>query len=126
LRFFIDECLSRQLARRLNALGFDAIHPLDVGRRGEPDHRVVARCLEEDRIIVTQNAGDFRKLVGRQEIHPGLVVLPNIGREGTWTLLRRVLALLEAREDGRTFMINRVIEVAADGGMAVFERPPAR
>ena len=123
MRFFIDECLSRQLARRLNALGFDAVHPLDVGRRGEPDHLVVARCLEEDRIIVTQNAGDFRKLVGRQEVHPGLVILPNVGREGTWALLDRVLAFLAAEGDGRTFMVNRVIEVAADGTTAVFELP---
>jgi hypothetical protein len=44
LRLFIDESLSPDFALRLNDLGkFDAIHPLHVGRRGEPDHRVLAR-----------------------------------------------------------------------------------
>jgi hypothetical protein len=32
VKFFVDECLSRALARRLNEHGFDAFHPLDDGR----------------------------------------------------------------------------------------------
>ncbi|MBV8189350.1 MAG: DUF5615 family PIN-like protein [Alphaproteobacteria bacterium] len=72
MRFFIDESLSPLLALRLNETGeFDAIHPLHVGRRGEADHRVLARCLEENRIIVTQNARDFRRLIGKVKTHPG-------------------------------------------------------
>jgi predicted nuclease of predicted toxin-antitoxin system len=90
VRFFIDESLSPQLAIRLNETSHhDAIHPLHVGRRGEPDHRVVERCVGEDRIIVTQNARDFRRLIGRVEIHPGLIILPAIDRQGTWRLPRR-------------------------------------
>jgi hypothetical protein len=59
VRFFIDECLSPQLAIRLNSSGrHDAVHPLHVGRRGAPDRSVLAWCIEEDRIIVTQNARD--------------------------------------------------------------------
>jgi hypothetical protein len=42
---FIDECLSPQLALRLNRTGrHDAVHPLHIGRRREPDHRVLAWC----------------------------------------------------------------------------------
>jgi predicted nuclease of predicted toxin-antitoxin system len=90
VRFFIDECLSPQLAIRLNHAGrHDAVHPLHVGRRGAPDHSVLAWCIEEDRIMVTQNARDFRRLIGRTELHPGLIILPSVGREGTWTLLQR-------------------------------------
>jgi hypothetical protein len=38
VKLFIDGCLSPQLAARLNATGhYDAVHPLYVGRRGEPD-----------------------------------------------------------------------------------------
>ncbi|MDE2111475.1 MAG: DUF5615 family PIN-like protein [Alphaproteobacteria bacterium] len=67
MRFFIDESLSPQLAVRLNkSQHHEAVHPLHVGRRGEPDHRVLAWCIEEDRILVTQNARDFRKLAGRR------------------------------------------------------------
>jgi predicted nuclease of predicted toxin-antitoxin system len=77
VKLFIDECLSPQLATRLNATGrYDAVHPLHVGRRGEPDHRIVEWCIAEDRIIVTENARDFRRLIGRSELHPGLIILP--------------------------------------------------
>ncbi|MFI5023332.1 MAG: DUF5615 family PIN-like protein [Alphaproteobacteria bacterium] len=47
MKFFIDECLSPLLARRLNERDIEALHPLDVGRRGEPDHVVLRRCIEE-------------------------------------------------------------------------------
>jgi predicted nuclease of predicted toxin-antitoxin system len=84
VRFFIDECLSPQLAIRLNNTGrHDAVHPLHVGRRGEPDHRVLAWCIAEDRITVTENARDFRHLIGKTELHPGLIILPSVDREGT-------------------------------------------
>ena len=83
MRLFIDECLSPALARLLNQSGEpDAIHPLDVGRRGAPDHVVVQRCLSEDRVIVTENARDFRALLAGAELHPGLIILPAIDREG--------------------------------------------
>ena len=42
MRLFIDECLSPQMARELNASGQHvAEHPLDFGGRGAPDHRVL-------------------------------------------------------------------------------------
>jgi len=76
--------LSPQLAVRLSGTGkHDAVHPLHLGRRGEPDHKVLQRCIDEDRVIVTQNARDFRRLVSGAEIHPGLIILPALDREGT-------------------------------------------
>lgn len=114
VKLFIDESLSPQLAHRLNAIGrYDAVHPLHIGRRGEPDHRVLASCIAEDRIIVTQNARDFRKLVGQVEIHPGLIILPSIDREGTWHLLEAAIAYLEARGNPMDVMLNHVLEVEA-------------
>jgi predicted nuclease of predicted toxin-antitoxin system len=63
LKLFIDESLPPDFALWLNDTGnYDAIHPLHVGRYGEPDHKVLARCLEKAGTIVTQNARDFRKL----------------------------------------------------------------
>jgi len=56
----------------LNATGhYDAMHPLHVGRRGEPDHRILEQCIAEDRVIVTENARDFRRLVGKTELQAG-------------------------------------------------------
>ena len=110
MRLFIDECLSPLLARVLNETGeHDAIHPRDMGRLGEPDHAVLARCLAEDRIIVTENAIDFRKLVGREEIHPGL--------------LDEAIDHLESLGTPSNVMVNHVLEVSQDGAFQLFELP---
>jgi predicted nuclease of predicted toxin-antitoxin system len=120
VRLFIDECLSPLLARRLNATGeHDAIHPLDVGRRGEPDYKVLERCLAEDRVIVTENARDFRRLRGKVELHPGLILLPAIDREGTWQLLLRVIESLSARGDPMRLMVNKIAEIGSSGAITL-------
>jgi predicted nuclease of predicted toxin-antitoxin system len=112
VRLFIDECLSPALARLLNESGeHDAIHPLNVGRRGEPDHIVLRHCLREDRVIVTENARDFRALVATVELHPGLIILPAIDREGTWRLLIKVIDFLTKRGDPMKIMVNHVAEI---------------
>jgi predicted nuclease of predicted toxin-antitoxin system len=81
VRFFIDECVSPSLSRHLNKLGLhDAIHPRDRGRLREPDRVVFARAIAEDRIVVTENADDFRKLAAAVDLHPGLIILPSIAR----------------------------------------------
>jgi predicted nuclease of predicted toxin-antitoxin system len=123
VKFFIDECLSPALARRLNDLGFDAFHPLDVGRRGELDHTVLNRCVDEDRILVTENARDFRGLVGRVDMHPGLIILPSISRQGTLRLLDVVLQFLEHQPNPRDYMFNRVIEMSEDGTTRDYNLP---
>jgi predicted nuclease of predicted toxin-antitoxin system len=127
VKLFIDECLSPQLAIRLNLSGqHDAVHPLHVGRRGEPDHRVLAWCIAENRAIVTENARDFRRLIGRTELHPGLIILPAVDKEGTWKLLQAALAFIAARGDAEDVMINHVLEVAVVSGAISFGRlPPA-
>jgi len=125
VRLVIDECLSPQLALRLNATGLhDAVHPLHVGRRGEPDHRVLERCIAEDRVIVTENARDFRRLVGKTELHPGLIILPALDREGTWKLLESALAFIRERGEPMSVMVNHVLEVDESGVMTILPLPP--
>ena len=125
MRLFIDECLSPQLALRLNATGLhNAVHPLHVGRRGEPDHRVLERCIAEDRVIVTENARDFRRLVGKTELHPGLIILPALDREGTWKLLESALAFIRERGESMSVMVNHVLEVDESGVMTILPLPP--
>ena len=112
MRLFIDECLSPTLARRLNESGtHEAVHPLDIGRRGERDHSVLERCLAEDWVIVTGNARDFRKLLGAVELHPGLIILPALDRNRTWQLLQQVIEFLAARGDPTDAMVNHVVEI---------------
>lgn len=56
MQFLIDECISPQVAARLNDTGrHAAVHPRNIGRRGDPDHVVLRNAIAEDRIIVTEN-----------------------------------------------------------------------
>ena len=116
VKFFIDECLSPALARRLNESGLhEAVHPLDVGRRGESDRRILERCLAEDRVIVTGNARDFRRLVGDVDLHPGLILLPALDRERTWELLSQLIAVLGNDGDPMRALVNHVAEIDPSG-----------
>ena len=120
VKLFIDECLSPTLARLLNESGeHDAIHPLDVGRRGERDDIVIERCIVEDRVIVTENARDFRVLLGKVDLHPGLIILPAIDRAGTWQMLRQVIDFLTARGDPMKIMVNHVAEIDLSGSITL-------
>lgn len=124
MRLFIDECLSPQLARHLNATGeHDAIHPRDMGRLGEPDHVVLARCLAEDRVIVTENAVDFRKLVAREELHPGLILLPSVSRDLSLQLLIEAIVYMASLGEPSDVIVNHVLEVSATGTFTLSPLP---
>ena len=83
--------------------------------RGAPDHRVLDWCIAEDRVIVAENAPDFRQLVGKIEIHPGLIILPAKDREGTWKPLQSALAFIRTRGDPMSVMVIHVLEVRVLG-----------
>jgi predicted nuclease of predicted toxin-antitoxin system len=123
LKLFIDESLSPSLARWLNEQGLDAVHPLHVGRLGDPDHVVLRRCIDGDRAIVTTNARDFRRLVGRSELHAGLIILPPTNREQSLRQLQSVLEYLDALGNPADTMVNHVVEVAADGAIPLHPLP---
>lgn len=116
MRLFLDECLSPRVAAKLNAEGEHLVeHPRDFGGLGAPDHRVLARCIEHDLVLVTQNARDFRALVDAADIHPGLIILPAVGRAACEALLREAIAFVSKRGEAMDAMVNRVLEVSADG-----------
>jgi predicted nuclease of predicted toxin-antitoxin system len=124
VKLFIDESLLPRIAERLNKTGLhDAIHPLHVGRRGEPDHRVLARCIGEDRVIVTQNARDFRRLIGKSRIHPGLIIVPSVDREGTWSALQTAIAFLAEKGEAADVIVNHVLEIHETGSISIFALP---
>ena len=56
------------------------MHPRYFGGLGTPDRDVLKRCTEHDLVLVTENASDFRALIATRSIHPGLIVLPCVGR----------------------------------------------
>jgi hypothetical protein len=63
-------------------------------------------------VCVTNNAADFRELVGNVDLHPGLIVLSNITRESQFQLLDQALEFIEERAEAarhvpRDLMVNR-------------------
>ncbi|MFT4149006.1 MAG: DUF5615 family PIN-like protein [Paracoccaceae bacterium] len=97
-------------------------------RRGNPDHVVLRNAIAEDQIIVTENARDFRGLVGREELHSGLLILPCVSRHRCLQLLEAAIAFLEseaarADEIPADHMVNRVIEVDATGQCRIYRLP---
>ncbi len=116
MRLFIDECLSPEFAIRLSAAGHDAVHPLHLGRRGERDDTILKRCMDEDRVIVTENIGDFRALLKRESLHPGLIALPQAARTRSWELLTEAIQFLESLEgEPMDRMVNACLAFGADG-----------
>jgi predicted nuclease of predicted toxin-antitoxin system len=116
VRFFIDECVSPSLSRHLNKSGLhDAIHPRDRGRLREPDRVVFARAIAEDRIIVTENADDFRKLAVGVDLHPGLIILPSIARLEAERLMDLVIDYLLRvnAERPQDVLVNSVLTITA-------------
>lgn len=79
MRFLIDECLTPELADEANRAGFEAYHVAHLGMAGRKDWNVVRRALDNDLILVTNDARDFRALYEQERSHPGLVILiPNV------------------------------------------------
>ena len=75
------------------------------------------RCIDQNLVLVTQNARDFRKLVGNRAIHSGMIVLPNLAREQTESLLRAAMDYLIRFNNPMDAMVNHVLDVMEDGEM---------
>lgn len=124
MRLFLDECLSPRVANELMVEdGFYVVHPRNQGGLGEADHTVLARCVADDLIIVTENARDFRALAARADIHPGMIILPCLGRVQAKALIKATIAHLATLGDPSNVMVNKVLEAGADGKMMLYDLP---
>jgi predicted nuclease of predicted toxin-antitoxin system len=93
MRFLIDECLSIDLVSVAGQAGHEAQHVARVGKTGWRDWNVVRYASDEDFVLVTNNAIDFRRLYARQTLHAGLVIiLPSVNRTTQQMLFRGALA----------------------------------
>lgn len=124
MRLFLDECLSPRVANELIAEeGHYVVHPRNQGGLGDADHTVLARCVQDDLIIVTENARDFRALAARADIHPGMIILPCLDRFAGKALLKAAIVYLKTLGDPSDIMVNKVLEVQSDGAMALYDLP---
>lgn len=120
MRFLIDECLSPALVTIANERGYEAYHVAHRGWSGEPDHVILQHMIDEGFTLVTNNAGDFRGLVGNAELHPGLIVFPGgLRRDDQQSLME--LAIEAAEQAGS--VLNKVIELDERGRARVYDLP---
>lgn len=130
MRFFVDENLTPSLTKVCQEAGYEATSVRDRGMLNATDREVSRLCLDEERILVTNNAVDFLELARESGLHPGLVFLPLGSGEEMRASMAAAIAEIErlAGEDGTDpegLMINSVLEVEEDGGCGRFEFPPS-
>lgn len=97
------------------------VHLRERGRLGIADPEVLELAFAEDRVLVTANVADFRKLAAARDLHAGIVLLLDGGLrlDEQLEVLRRVIVALEGGDD----LVNRLLTVALDGGFSIEEVP---
>ena len=111
MKFLIDECLSPELAAIAREEGFHSMHVTWIGLQSKSDRAIVQHAVEDDWVLVTNNAADFKRLTGRQEVHAGLIcinVAPGLMKLEAQKLLFRQALKQVAGDDP----INTVVEIA--------------
>ena len=123
VKLLLDENLSARVALDLRADGEDVVHLRERGRLGISDPEVLELAFGEDRVLVTANVGDFRKVASARELHAGIVLILDgrLRRDEQLAVLRRVVAALALQPD----MANRALTVATDGGFSLEDLPAA-
>jgi predicted nuclease of predicted toxin-antitoxin system len=117
VRFLIDECLHTSLTDIAHKAGHEAYHVTRRGWTGLRDHQLRDLAIREELVFVTNNARDFRKLMGGVELHAGLIVIiPNATPAVQRELYERALHELVTLAD----MINKVVEVDL-GQVSIYE-----
>lgn len=116
MRFFVDEELSPALVAECHRAGYDATCGRDRGILGANDRAVAELCMDEDRILVTNNASDFLALAREAGLHPGLVVMPLATRseERVWmtTVIRSIVEEAErTSQEPAAMMVNHLVEI---------------
>lgn len=119
MKFLVDECLHTSLVAVAEAHDHGARHVNWLGLSGETDWDLMPRILAEDFTFVTNNARDFRKLYAREEVHAGLlIIVPQVAPDKQRELFDALLEELGAD----AVVVNEVIEIEIDDGVAVITR----
>jgi len=110
MKFLVDECLPSRLVRALKAVGHDAVHVVDRGLNGRPDHDVMALAAVEGRILLSADTdfGELLAIGGR--IAPSVILFRGfLGRSElrVQVLLNNLPQLEEFLVSGSIVVINR-------------------
>jgi predicted nuclease of predicted toxin-antitoxin system len=111
-RFLVDEDLSVLLPNTAHARGYQATHVNHHGLHRAKDWDIVRVVVEEEWILVTNNAFEFRGRFRRLEVHPGVVfLLPVVPRVQQIELFSAALDVIECSPD----LVNTALDVTYAG-----------
>jgi len=111
LRFLIDENLSPALVEPARERGFEAMHVNHLGLRTETDWDLLKMIADQDWVLVTNNAIEFRGRYGSIELHPGVIfLLTAVRRPEQVRLFEAALEHAKTHSD----MINHALDVVFD------------
>jgi hypothetical protein len=78
LRLLLDEMYSAIHAEALQAVGIDTLSVIDAGLAGRSDPDVLAAACEQQRVLLTENVGDFARISAEHVVdghhHPGVLI----------------------------------------------------
>ena len=107
-RFLVDENLSVLLPGVARERGYEATHVNHYGLHRSKDWDILKIVAEEDWILVTNNAIEFRGRFRQMEIHPGVVFLvPAVPRTQQTELFSAALDVIDNHSD----MVNTALDV---------------
>ncbi len=76
MKFLVDECLSPNLVTIARDRGFSqSTHVTWLGLTSKKDWAIVRRAVVDGYVLVMNNTADFTSLMGREDVHGGLVCL---------------------------------------------------
>jgi len=120
LRFLVDECLHKDLVKIAHAAGYEAYHVVDFGKASAKDYQLREIIVKEEFVFVTNNAKDFKRLLEKTELHPGLViVVPNVRPSIQDELLRSALDEIAKLPS----LVNKVLEIWSNNDVRIYEMP---
>lgn len=126
MNLFFDECVSAKAAVYFrDETDHAVVHPRDAGMCGKLDPEILTYCLDHDLLLVTVNGRDFRKLCGTDDtVHSGLIIIPSLTRENQIKFIQIVLDFIAEKE--ADWMVNKVVEIDADGRIEYHDLPSER
>jgi len=111
-RFLVDENLSVLLPRIAHGRGYEATHVNHHGLHRSKDWDILRAVADEEWILVTNNAMEFRGRYRHVEVHPGVIfLLPAVPRGRQIELFSAALDVIEHSSD----MLNTALDVDYSG-----------
>jgi predicted nuclease of predicted toxin-antitoxin system len=111
LKFLIDECLHTSLVQIAQTAGYLAEHVNYLSLGGLKDWQLLPVIREREFTFVTNNGPDFLALIGKELLHPGLIIIvPNVRPVFQRELFKAALDHIGPRD-----LTNSVVEVKYAG-----------